>query len=128
MKVRNTIQRDLVLEAVRRLNHPTAEEIYNEVSAIYPRISRGTVYRNLNLFTHTGILLKIPLPNQPDHFDTTLNNHYHIVCRSCGRMDDVPLADQQPLIDNMPSCGYRIETHHILLCGLCPACQQLDER
>lgn len=124
MKVRNTIQRDLVLEAVRRLNHPTADEVYNEVSAVYPRVSRGTIYRNLNLLTENGILLKIPLPNYPDHFDTTLHNHYHIVCRGCGRVDDIPLADQQPLIDRIPSCGYQIDTHYILLYGLCPACRE----
>ena len=47
---RNTIQRQLVLSAVRQLqNHPTADEVYQEVQKNCPTISRATVYRNLKL-------------------------------------------------------------------------------
>lgn len=47
---RNTRQRQLVLDEVRsRRDHPTAEQIFQNVHALDPHISRGTVYRNLNL-------------------------------------------------------------------------------
>ena len=52
---RNTRQRKLVLDAVRQsYNHPTADEIYNAVRAQDDKISRGTVYRNLNLLADAG--------------------------------------------------------------------------
>ena len=47
---RNTIQRALVLEAVRSLhNHPTSADVYEAVRRTYPNISRATVYRNLGV-------------------------------------------------------------------------------
>ena len=52
---RNTIQRQLVLSAVRQLqNHPTADEVYQEVQKNCPTISRATVYRNLKLLAEEG--------------------------------------------------------------------------
>ena len=46
---RNTIQRQLVIAAVRFLaDHPTADEVYERITMEYPDISKGTVYRNLN--------------------------------------------------------------------------------
>ena len=55
MKNRNTLQRRLVLETVRRMrNHPTAEEIYLAIAAENPLISKATVYRNLKLLSEQG--------------------------------------------------------------------------
>ena len=60
---RNTRQRKLVLDAVRQsYNHPTADEIYNVVRAQDDKISRGTVYRNLNLLADAGEILSIKTP------------------------------------------------------------------
>lgn len=60
---RNTKQRKLVLDAVRQsYNHPTADEIYNAVRAQDDKISRGTVYRNLNLLADAGEILSIKTP------------------------------------------------------------------
>ena len=60
---RNTRQRKLVLDAVRQsYNHPTADEIYNAVRAQDDKISRGTVYRNLNLLADAGEILSIKTP------------------------------------------------------------------
>ena len=57
---RNTRQRKMVLDAVRQsYNHPTADEIYNVVRAQDDKISRGTVYRNLNLLGRAGEILSI---------------------------------------------------------------------
>ena len=51
---RNTIQRQLVLSAVRQLqNHPTADEVYQKVQKSCPTISRATVYRNLKLLANS---------------------------------------------------------------------------
>ena len=70
MKNRNTLQRRLVLETVRRMrNHPTAEEIYLAIAAENPLISKATVYRNLKLLSEQGESLRIPIPDGADRFD-----------------------------------------------------------
>ena len=61
MAKRNTIQRQLVIAAVRFLaNHPTAEEVYDRITMEYPDISKGTVYRNLNSLVESGLLSRCP--------------------------------------------------------------------
>ncbi|MBC2744327.1 MAG: transcriptional repressor, partial [Desulfosarcina sp.] len=49
-KTRMTRQRRVILEEIRRYNnHPAADEIYERVRKQLPRISLGTVYRNLDV-------------------------------------------------------------------------------
>ena len=69
---RNTKQRKLVLDTVRQsYNHPTADEIYNAVREQDDKISRGTVYRNLNLLADAGEILSIKTPGG-SRFDRTI--------------------------------------------------------
>ena len=92
MKNRNTLQRRLVLETVRRMrNHPTAEEIYLAIAAENPLISKATVYRNLKLLSEQGESLRIPIPDGADRFDFHVAPHYHIKCRVCSQVFDVDM-------------------------------------
>ena len=78
-------QRELILETVRRSDdHPTADTIYARVRAQDPKVSLGTVYRNLNLLCENGQLLKVPIPGSSDRFDHTLGDHAHAYCTQCG--------------------------------------------
>lgn len=124
MNTRRTIQRELVMDAAKQLDHPTAEEIYDAVRAIYPSISRGTVYRNLGLLVKWGKLRKVALPDGADHFDLTLESHYHILCRGCGKVVDAAFPYQPELSAAAGNIhGFVIEEHDILFRGICPACR-----
>ena len=70
MQTRNTIQRQIVLQAVNQMhNHPTADAIYAFIAAQHPTISKATVYRNLNKLAAQGEILRVPVPTGADHFD-----------------------------------------------------------
>ena len=87
MERRNTIQRDIVLKAVRSLgNHASADEIYSCVSKDYPSIGKGTVYRNLNILAEEGEIRKVEIPEGPNRFDHSVGKHYHITCIKCGKV------------------------------------------
>ena len=76
---RNTIQRQLVLSAVRQLqNHPTADEVYQEVQKSCPTISRATVYRNLKLLAEEGEIRLRNISGSPERYDHICGNHYHL--------------------------------------------------
>lgn len=101
MIYRNTVQRAMTLEAVRRLHaHPTAEEVYRQVAAEHPSISRATVYRNLRQLAESGLLLKINTTDGADHFDHRCDAHYHAGCLRCGRVFDVELR-QPPQLEKL---------------------------
>ena len=85
METRNTIQRALVLEAVRRFaGHGTAEELYQAVAQRYPHISKGTVYRNLQRLCELGEIRRVEVPDGADRYDRILEDHYHVRCDGCG--------------------------------------------
>ena len=125
---RNSQQRNLILSLLKdNETHPTADEVYELARTKDPRISRGTVYRNLNLLAELGEIRKFPMPSGPDHFDCKLENHYHFLCRKCHRVFDTPLVYNQALNstpDDMP--GFKTEWHRLLLVGLCPDCTQTE--
>ena len=78
MQTRNTIQRQIVLQAVNQMhNHPTADAIYAVIAAQHPTISKATVYRNLNQLAAQGEILRVPVPTGADHFDFNIKPHYH---------------------------------------------------
>ena len=124
--MRDTIQKKLVFDAVRDLGcHATAEEIYEHISTVYPAISKGTVYRNLNSLSEEGEILKIEVPGAAEHFDHNCENHYHIICARCGRMADVdmePIAGLKERIND--THGFDYLDFNILFKGICPECKK----
>lgn len=121
---RNTRQRQLVLDAVRsRCDHPTADDIFMSVRAQDDHISRGTVYRNLNLLAQEGEIRSIHLRGG-DRFDLRRDRHAHVVCRSCGSVADVPLPYEELMDERLAAqTGYVLVEHATTFEGLCPACQ-----
>ena len=129
MAKRNTIQRQLVIAAVRFLaNHPTAAEVYDRITMEYPDISKGTVYRNLNSLVESGLLSKVSVPSGADRFDHILARHYHIKCTECGKFMNVENFDYIPDMDEKVAAvtGYKMNHHDIVFSGVCPECQKLE--
>ena len=83
-------QRSIVLDILKNsYDHPTAEEVYAEAQKIHPGIGIATVYRNLNQLAEAGEINRIALGNGNDRFDGHLEEHYHLYCRECGRLQDL---------------------------------------
>lgn len=125
---RNTIQRTLVLDAVNRLkSHATADEIYEAVVQTHPRISRATVYRNLNQLADDAEIQKLAMPDGPDRFDHILQRHYHAKCSRCGRVFDVEMDYMEDIIRLVKDAhGFAIDGHNLVFTGVCTSCQQAD--
>ena len=124
MQTRNTLQKDIILKAVNRLhNHPTADMVYEEVARDFPRISKATVYRNLNQMAQQGLILRIQLPNSADRYDFNTEGHYHLKCIECGQVYDIdlPYMEQLNKLD-LGDQGFTIEDHNIIFEGKCPFC------
>ncbi|MGF7144121.1 Fur family peroxide stress response transcriptional regulator [Anaerotaenia torta] len=101
--------------------HPAADQIYAEVREPDPRISRGTVYRNLKRLADNGEIQPVKMVNG-ERLDYRQDLHYYLLCTSCGRLLDAPVPYQSRL-DEMLSkeTGIYIEQHRTVFEGLCPA-------
>lgn len=121
--LRNSRQRQLVLDAVReRTDHPSADQIYIDTRGKDEKISRGTVYRNLNLLAKSGEIRRVEAPDM-DRFDFRLDRHYHLMCTECGKMIDIslPYQDQWDR-DAAAQTGCVVDSHNTIFEGLCPEC------
>lgn len=124
MNKRNTVQRALVLEAVNELQcHATADEVYHAVAEKHPDMSKGTVYRNLNLLSDIGKIRKREMPGSPDRYDHLCHDHYHARCIKCNRVFDVELEFMAGLENRIQDTrGFQFTGHDIVFKGICPAC------
>ena len=122
---RNTIQRALALEAVRKLHcHPTADEVYAEVIREYPTVSRGTVYRNLNQLVESGEISSMEIPGCANHYDHRRDNHYHTRCLQCGKVFDVDMDFIPDLGKNIKDThGFAFSGYDLVFKGICAECQ-----
>ena len=129
MNKRNTLQKQLVLDAVRALaDHATAEEVYQRIQADQPRVSKATVYRNLGILAEEGKIRKIEIPGAADCYDHRLGEHYHIQCVRCGRVFDVamePLPDMRESVAD--TWGFDFLGYELIFRGVCPECKRATE-
>lgn len=104
-------------------SHPTAEVVYEEIKKIYPNISLGTVYRNLNFLVEQGDAIKLSCEDHKEHYDGVTHPHSHFYCKCCHQVYDVnfPIPDFQHLSDTCDFKG-QIENCTMIFTGICPNC------
>jgi len=125
-KYRMTNQRQVILEEIQKINtHPTADEVYEIVRRRLPRISLGTVYRNLEILSACGLIQKIgPLSSQM-RFDGITKKHYHLRCIYCGSVEDAPIDPMENLENAIrEKSDYTIIDHKLEFIGICPKCRK----
>lgn len=123
---RMTVQRRLVLEALARArHHTTAEEIARQVRARYPQIDPSTVYRNLEALEEVGAVTHTHIDGRVTRWHRAgVERHGHLVCRSCGREDEVPLATLDPLARRLRAeHGFDADLAHSAILGTCARCR-----
>ena len=82
-------QREEILNFIKESHtHLTAEEIYLSLKAKNSTVSKGTVYRNLNVLVEDNLIIKLPIDNGPDKYDYVHKPHHHAVCKKCGKVYD----------------------------------------
>lgn len=124
--MRLTTQRQIILEELGKVtSHPTANEVYDMVRKRLPRIGLGTVYRNLELLSDSGVILKLEVGGTQKRFDATIDPHYHIRCSFCGKVDDIDIPVQEHINEAATMASkYKVLGHHIEFSGICHACLQ----
>lgn len=106
-------------------SHPSAEEVYQVVRKHLPRISLGTVYRNLEILSELGEIQKLEAVGSLKRFDGNPKPHYHIRCIGCNRLVDSPVAPLIKTGDEIHSAtDYQILGHRFEFLGVCPSCSE----
>ncbi len=93
-----TMQREAILKELRgRSDHPTAEQIYSSLKPGMPKLSLGTVYRDLAQLSRKGTILQLNNSAGQRRFDGCTARHSHMRCTICGGVTDV----ESPLLTEL---------------------------
>ena len=107
--------------------HPTADMVYMHIKQIFPNISLGTVYRNLNLLVEQGEVRKISHGSGIDRFDADTHKHYHFSCKHCSNITDIELTHEDLAhINILAQKGFdgEIEGNTTFFYGICGECKK----
>jgi len=116
----------LVLHRVLRAEdrHVTAEEAMRALSEQLPNVSVPTVYATLELFEELGLVRRVAMEGGPSLFDSRTDEHHHVVCRRCGRVEDIDLSvDDERVRTAARAAGYEPEHTDVVVVGLCSDCR-----
>lgn len=131
LRSRETRQRALIYEIVASTDaHPTADWIYERARLALPRLSLGTVYRNLQVLAREGKIRAIDAWGKTTRYDADLSTHYHVVCLACGAIRDVPRppGEDARLARLFSLPGFSITGHRLEFHGLCVSCSPPAKR
>lgn len=122
--IKYSAQREQIKDYLKStVAHPTAEVVYENVRRVNPKISLGTVYRNLSLLTQLGEIQKISCGDGIERFDYNASPHSHFFCKQCHALIDLDLpymSDLDMLAARM--YGGEIDGHVTQFHGICKAC------
>jgi Fur family ferric uptake transcriptional regulator len=123
---RLTPQRMMVLDVLHKADyHISAEEIFQQVKALYPYANISTIYRTLELLKKLDLITEIDMGDGCVRYHLLeKGHHHHLICNKCGKVIELPeslLAElKKKLIENYQ---FQADIKHLALFGTCSSCK-----
>ena len=109
---------------LRNRNHPTVQEVYNEVRQTYPTVSLATVYKTLNFLSELGLVQELPFLHGETRIDSYVEPHVNLVCRRCGKVNDLESRLAREVVTRIANTTKFTPTDQRLdVYGLCQRCR-----
>lgn len=126
--MRMTPQRQLVLDAVRALQHATPEQVCHRVQQTTPTVNITTIYRALDLLEGLGLVRHTHLGHGAPVYSAEAHEHLHLVCHHCGRVIERPTGLLDDVADRLRGeCGFELDASHLALSGTCEQCRSEED-
>jgi Fur family ferric uptake transcriptional regulator len=124
--LRATSGRVAVLRALESAPHSSADQVYALITDDLPGTSPQAVYMVLNDLARAGLIRKFePAGSAALYERRTGDNHHHLVCESCGAVQDVDcVVGQAPCLSPIDGQAFAVREAEVTFWGLCPRCQQ----
>jgi Fur family peroxide stress response transcriptional regulator len=120
-----TIQRKTIFDVVSTASdHPTAADVIERLKERGFQFAYATVYNSLRYLTEERMIRELKLEGDASRYDARTEDHQHILCVTCGRMDEVfTEATPEWLRCVEEETGYEIQEQQYLFKGVCAACR-----
>jgi Fe2+ or Zn2+ uptake regulation protein len=121
---RVTLPRLLVHRHLRRApTHVTPEQLHAELAPRLPSLSPATIYGTLELLDDLGFVRRVSTPRGGTVYDSRVDEHHHVICRSCGRIEDVEAPLDTAAVERAArKAGFRVDHRQLAVSGLCADC------
>ena len=119
---RVTSSRRRVLDALLAAPaHFTVDDVLQRADGV----GRATVFRTMKLLQDLNVVCRVMMEDGSLHYRMSARgHHHHLVCRSCGRVEDFATCDVSALVQKLSaSTEYEIEGHWLEVYGRCQSCQ-----
>ena len=84
-----TVQRLAICKYMMgRDDHPSAEQIYQDLKIDYPTISLGTIYKTLHLLQDMNLIQELGFRDGTVRYDPNMDLHINMICTNCGTIHD----------------------------------------
>ena len=124
--MRYSNQREEILKVVRGVtSHPTALDVFELVKSKIPKISLGTVYRNLGILSKENHLLAIDIDGVI-HYDGNVNDHQHFCCTRCNGIFDLFFGIREFISSQNYKIEHEVNGFNLLLTGICMKCKDKE--
>ncbi len=120
---RVTIQRLAIINVLLKLDHPTAEEIFQFMKKEFPTLSFTTVYNTLHSLHEMGILREYHF-GEASRFEMAEKDHHHFLCYSCGRMEDIDEEEVRIFPSEQVAARFDFVAKEVVLKGFCENCKE----
>lgn len=121
---RLTPQRQLVLDAVRRLGHSTPDALATEIQRTAPSVNITTIYRTLELLEQLGLVRHTHLDHGAPTYHPAEDEHLHLVCRTCGDVVEESTELVTDLVRRLAEQReFSVDVGHITIFGTCGRCR-----
>lgn len=122
-RARLTPQRRAVLAAISAAESAfTAAEIHEQARKDYPRLGLATTYRTLELLREIGSLHTLRRSGTPTYVRCHPEHHHHLVCLSCGSVEETELCSAPPAVELKRRYGFSPQAHEVEIYGTCRRC------
>ncbi|MEX2555982.1 MAG: transcriptional repressor [Actinomycetota bacterium] len=121
---RETKQRSEVLASLAGGEALSAQELHDRLRHAGSRTGLATVYRALRMLAEDGVVDVLREdPVQLRYRVCSIEHHHHLVCESCGRVEEIPECDVSEWASRVARPrGFRVRTHRAEILGICEDC------
>lgn len=105
-----------------RSDHPTAEQILDDMNQNFPISSQATIYSSLQVLRKVGLVQEVLLEEGISRYDANMEKHHHFHCSNCGAIEDIPANQFETLDLSRLRSGLKAERYEITVSGVCDRC------